>query len=106
MSDSLVLRNLAIAKYQNGLYQDDKGEWYKIVSLSQPGCRVISMHEDEMESIIECPNCGHPTKYGNTRMISGNIGCDNEIAPGKTCYFDDLYPRILKEREVRYNDSK
>lgn len=93
-----VLENLAIAKYMNGIIEKD-GELYKVVSLSQPSCKVLIMDEDEMEIVIECPNCHQPTKYGRTRMISGHVGCDNAIGHGKICFWDDLLPRIMKERE-------
>jgi len=55
--------------------------------------------EDEMETIVRCNNCGKPTKYGETRMCSGFVGCDNKIiVDGKEveCYFGDLQPRIMK----------
>jgi hypothetical protein len=64
-------------------------------SLTQPPLDVIQEHEDEMKTIVKCPNCGQPTPYGRTRMCSGYIGCDNIIEEGKECYFGDLLPRIL-----------
>ena len=63
---------------------------------------VLEEHEDEMEVIVRCNNCGKPTKYGLTRMNSGFVGCDNKIiVDGKEveCYFGDLMPRILDYRE-------
>lgn len=65
-----------------------------IASLTQPPLEILEDHEDEMEVIVKCPNCGQPTPYGLTRMISGYIGCDNTYKGGR-CYFDDLMPRIL-----------
>ena len=60
---------------------------------------VIEENEDLMETIVLCNNCGQPTKYGETRMISGFVGCDNKIiVDGKEveCYFGDLMPRVRK----------
>lgn len=56
---------------------------------------------DECDLIVRCNNCGKPTKYGDTRMISGFVGCDNIIEGIGECYFDDLQPRVIK-----YHDSK
>ena len=60
---------------------------------------VLQDNDDEMEVIVRCNNCGQPTKYGETRMCSGFVGCDNKIiVDGKEieCYFDDLMPRVQK----------
>ena len=60
---------------------------------------ILEYSDDEMEMIVRCNNCGQPTKYGETRMISGFVGCDNKIiVDGKEveCYFDDLAPRVMK----------
>ena len=59
---------------------------------------VLEYNDDEMEIIVRCNNCGQPTKYGETRMCSGFVGCDNKIiVNGKEveCYFGDLRPRII-----------
>lgn len=67
---------------------------------------VLEEHEDEMEVIVRCNNCGKPTKYGLTRMCSGFVGCDNKIiVNGKEveCYFDDLMPRIMEYKENQYD---
>lgn len=63
---------------------------------------VLEENDDEMEVIVRCNNCGQPTKYGLTRMISGFVGCDNKIkVDGKEveCYFGDLQPRVLHYKE-------
>lgn len=65
---------------------------------------LIEDNENPMERIVRCNNCGKPTKYGETRMCSGFVGCDNKIeVDGKEieCYFDDLMPRVM-----RCHDSK
>lgn len=67
---------------------------------------VLEEKEDEMETIVLCNNCGQPTKYGKTRMISGFVGCDNKIkVHGKEveCYFGDLQPRVLDWKENHYD---
>lgn len=65
---------------------------------------LLQDNEDEMKRIVRCNNCGKPTEFGNTRMCSGFVGCDNKIEiDGKEveCYFGDLMPRVRK-----YHDSK
>ena len=61
---------------------------------------VIKESPDEMETIVRCNNCGNETKYGNTRMCSSFVGCDNPITIDGviygSCYFDDLAPRVRK----------
>lgn len=60
---------------------------------------LIQDNEDIMKRIVRCNNCGKPTEYGNTRMCSGFVGCDNKIeVDGKEieCYFEDLMPRVMK----------
>jgi len=60
---------------------------------------LIKDNPDPMKRIVRCNNCGQPTEYGLTRMISGFVGCDNKIeADGKEveCYFGDLQPRVMK----------
>lgn len=97
----LVLNNLITSINRNGLIEKN-GKLFKVVSLSQPACEVLKMHEDEMKIVIKCPNCGKATEFGSTRMISGHVGCDNVIDErGNECYFDDLMLRVLKEREAK-----
>lgn len=60
---------------------------------------LLEDNEDEMKRIVRCNNCGKPTEYGETRMCSGFVGCDNKIkVNGKKieCYFEDLMPRVMK----------
>jgi len=67
---------------------------------------VLEYNDDEMEMIVRCNNCGKPTKYGETRMISGFVGCDNKImVNGKEeeCYFGDLLPRVIYYKENNYD---
>lgn len=67
---------------------------------------VLELNDDEMEMVVRCNNCGKPTKYGMTRMISGFVGCDNIIkVDGKEieCYFGDLMPRVIDWKENHYD---
>lgn len=60
---------------------------------------ILEDNPDEMEIVVRCNNCGKPTKYGQTRMICGFVGCDNKIiidGEERQCYFDDLMPRVIK----------
>ena len=62
--------------------------------------------KDECDLIVRCNNCGKPTKYGETRMISGFVGCDNIITVnGKEveCYFGDLQPRVIDWKENKHD---
>lgn len=66
---------------------------------------VLEPNVDEMKMIVRCNNCGQPTEYGKTRMISGFVGCDNKITVnGKEveCYFGDLQPRVIDYKENHY----
>lgn len=69
---------------------------------------LLQDNEDEMKRIVRCNNCGQPTEYGNTRMCSGFVGCDNKInVNGKEieCYFDDLMPRVMKYHYSKNRDE-
>ena len=69
---------------------------------------IYKKTHDELDLIVRCNNCGQPTRYGETRMINGFVGCDNKIMiDGKEveCYFDDLMPRIIKSKEKYYEEN-
>lgn len=69
---------------------------------------ILEFNDDEMEMIVRCNNCGKPTKYGETRMCNGFVGCDNKIVVnGKEieCYFDDLMPRIIRSKQEYYDGN-
>lgn len=66
---------------------------------------ILEQNADEMKMIVRCNNCGQPTEYGKTRMISGFVGCDNKmLVNGKEveCYFGDLQPRVIDYKENHY----
>ena len=69
-----------------------------LISLSQPPVLVVKDADDPMDVLIKCPYCGTLTKVGDTRMISGFVGCDH-------CYF---VPGGLLETTlfVRENDCE
>lgn len=54
---------------------------YIYASLSKPPIKIIDTcgSDDEMEYIVECPNCKSHVKYGeHIYMLSGYIYCDSE----------------------------
>lgn len=56
-------------------------EEYLYASLSQPPIKIIDKNgsDDELDYIVECPNCGSHVNYGeHTYMISGHIYCDTK----------------------------
>lgn len=69
-----------------------------ILNTSGETAEIIIDHEDEMDVIIRCPNCGQATKYGETRMISGYTGCDQPYKDGG-CYWNDLMPRVVMAQQ-------
>jgi hypothetical protein len=42
-----------------------------LLNTSGETADILIEDDDPMETIIYCPNCGKPTKYGDTLMISG-----------------------------------
>lgn len=56
--------------------------------------KVVKSEEDDMECIVKCLNCGKEAKYGEMRMVSGYVGCNNIIIDNTIC-FDDLCNRVL-----------
>ena len=40
---------------------------------------IIEEKEDEMQTVIKCPYCGAITTVGETRMISGFVGCNKVL---------------------------
>ena len=73
----------------------------KILSICNRDCdaEIIEENEDEMQTVIKCPYCWSLTTVGNTRMISGFVGCDN-------CYFvkGGLLETVLYLREHDYHE--
>lgn len=70
---------------------------------------IIEDNENDLERIVRCNNCGKPTKYGETRMCCGFVGCDNKIkVDGKEveCYFGDLMPRVMYYHDNQTQEYK
>jgi len=60
-------------------FEDKDLDNYLYASLSQPPIKIIDKcnSDDELDYIVECPNCGEHVKYGeHTYMLSGYIYCD------------------------------
>lgn len=56
-------------------------EEYLYASLSQPPIKIVDKNnsDDELDYIVECPNCGSHINYGkHTYMLSGHIYCDTK----------------------------
>lgn len=53
-------------------------EDYFYASLSQPPIRIVNRmkSDDELDWIVECPNCHENTKFADTCMCHGKIYCD------------------------------
>lgn len=73
------------SKIINSLVMGDKFEDkplkdYIYASLSQPPIKIIDKKgsDDEMDFIVECPNCKSHIRYGSdTFMLSGHIYCSS-----------------------------
>lgn len=80
------LRSNIQAKMLNAMltgkdFENRDVEEYIYASLTQPPIKIIDKcdSDDEMEYIVECPNCKSHIKYGeHTYMLSGHIYCDTE----------------------------
>ena len=76
----------AIGKNINKLVTKDKFidkplEQYLYASLSQPPIRILDKRDslDELDYIVECPNCHRAVCYGtDIFMISGHLYCSND----------------------------
>lgn len=75
-----------VAKILNALITgnkfDDKNlDNYLYASLSQPPIKILDKRNsnDELDYIVECPNCHSAVCYGtDTYMYSGRIYCSNK----------------------------
>lgn len=62
-------------------FVDEDIDKYIYASLSQPPIKILDKRNsnDEMDFIIECPNCHNAVCYGtSTYMYSGHIYCDTK----------------------------
>ncbi len=58
---------------------------------------ILEDNDYDLDIVVRCNNCGKPTKYGDIRMISGFVGCDNIInVDGKEIEcMEDLMNRVI-----------
>lgn len=78
--ESCIAKALNHSVTQNKFVDADLNN-YIYASLSQPPIKIIDKcdSDDEMDYIVECPNCGSHIKYGTSIfMISGHIYCDTD----------------------------
>lgn len=71
-----------------------------LISLSQPPVLVVKDADDPMDVLIKCPYCGTLTKVGDTRMISGFVGCDiatlfQEVYLRQHCLFEKTIMKTI-----------
>lgn len=62
-------------------FVDKSLDEYIYASLTQPPIKIIDKcgSDDELDYIVECPNCGSHICYGtDTYMYAGHIYCSNE----------------------------
>lgn len=72
------------------------------ITLFGPKHKIVKLDpEDEMKDIVVCNHCKLETEVGNIRMISGFVGCDNEIdihGVTNTC-FEHLRAKVMWAKE-------
>lgn len=62
-------------------FEDKSTDDYIYASLSQPPIKILDKRnsDDELNYIVECPNCHSAVCYGtDTFMYSGHIYCSNK----------------------------
>lgn len=62
-------------------FEDKDIDNYIYASLSAPPIKIIDKcnSEDELDFMVECPNCGKHVNYGNDIfMLSGKLYCSSE----------------------------
>lgn len=80
------MNNEEMAKVLNKLitgnrFEDKSTDDYIYASLSQPPIKILDKRNsaDELNYIVECPNCHSAVCYGtDTFMYSGHIYCSNK----------------------------
>lgn len=79
MKDMNVIAKLINANLTGKKFVDKPVNEYLYASLTQPPIKIIDRcgSDDELDYIVECPNCGSHINYGkNTYMLNGHIYCD------------------------------
>ena len=78
MNSNLVAKIINSAVTGDKFVSRDTNE-YIYASLSQPPIRIVDKcgSEDELDFMVECPNCGSCVNYGHDIfMISGRLYCN------------------------------
>lgn len=79
MKDLNVVAKLINANLMGEKFVDKPVNEYLYASLTQPPIKIIDRcgSDDELDYIVECPNCGSHINYGEcTYMLSGHIFCN------------------------------
>ena len=79
--NSNLLGKIINASLLGDRHMDKPLDEYMYASLTQPPIKIIDKcgSEDEMDYIVECPNCGNHVVYGESiYMIGGHLYCSNE----------------------------
>lgn len=94
------------AQITNKNFIDKDLDNYIYASLSQPPIKIIDKcgSDDELDYIVECPNCGSHVKYGTSIfMLSGHLYCDKNDCRNKLInndpYIRSKYGDSFKESE-------
>lgn len=81
MNTTNLLGKIINADLLQDKFVDKPLEHYIYASLTQPPIRIIDKQgsNDEMDFIVECPNCKNHVIYGEEIfMIGGHLYCSNE----------------------------
>lgn len=73
---------------------------YIYASLSQPPIKIVDKcgSDDELDYIVECPNCGSHVNYGERIfMLSGHLYCDTDGCRNKLINSDEKLKRVYGE---------
>ena len=78
--DQILAKQLNQQVTDNNFIDKDLND-YLYASLSQPPIKIIDKcgSDDELDYIVECPNCKKHVNYGTSIfMISGHLYCEND----------------------------
>lgn len=84
----IVAKMLNMAVTGNKFVNEDLDN-YIYASLSQPPIKIIDKNnsDDELDYIVECPNCGKHVNYGNDIfMLSGHLYCSTKGCREQLCH--------------------
>ena len=81
MKNQAVVAKMINHNITGNRFIDKSVDEYIYASLSQPPIKIIDKcgSDDELDYIVECPNCGSHVNYGeHIYMLSGYIYCSSE----------------------------